>query len=84
MIHAIVEVESVPAGEQLTATWSIDGTPVDAIATTATIDTATASGTVSFALAWEGEAFWPVGTLGVTITASSGATTAGEIQIVST
>ncbi len=83
-IYAVVPVESVTAGETLTAQWSIDGTPIDAIGSTVTIDEASESGWGSFALTWEGETLWPVGTLGIAISASSGVTATGEVQIEST
>ena len=41
-------------------------------------------GTSQVRLTWSGDALWPVGTLGVTITASSGATATGTILIEST
>ncbi len=83
-IHAAVSVDTVQAGETLTATWALDGVAIDAIDSTVTIDEASEMGWVSFSLAWEGETLWPVGVLEVAITAGSGATTTGEIQIEST
>ncbi len=83
-IYAVVPVDSVTAGETVTAQWSIDGVPIDALGSTVTIDEASESGWVSFALTWEGETLWPVGTLGIAISASSGATATGEVQIEST
>jgi len=83
-IHAAVPVETVQAGETLTATWALDGVPIDAIDSTVTIEEVSEMGWVSFSIAWEGETLWPVGILEVTITASSGATTTGVIQIEST
>lgn len=83
-IHAVVPVENVPAGETLTAQWSIDGVAIDAIDTTVTVDEATSAGWVSFALTWSGDALWPVGTLGINIAAASGAAASGDIQIHST
>ena len=79
-----MQIEAVPAGERLTATWSLDGVAIDGINATVTIDEASGQGWVSFSLMWEGEALWPVGVLGVTISAESGATASGEIQIEST
>ncbi len=84
VIHAAVPIEAVQAGETLTAVWFLDGVAIDGIASTVTIDEASDQGWVSFSLTWEGEAFWPVGMLEVTITADSGATTGGAIQIEST
>lgn len=84
VVHAVVQIEAVPAGERLTATWSLDGVAIDGINATVTIDEASGQGWVSFSLTWEGEALWPIGVLGVTISAESGAATSGEIQIEST
>ncbi len=83
-IYAVVPVEAVSAGETMTASWALDGDVIDAIGSTATIDGASASGWVSFSLVWEGETLWPVGTLEITISASSGAVVTGAIQIEST
>ncbi len=83
-IYAVVAVESVSAGEMLTASWALDGVAIDAIDSTVNIDEASASGWVSFSLVWEGETLWPVGTLEIAVSASSGATARGEIQIEST
>jgi hypothetical protein len=84
VIYAVVNVTSVVSGETLTANWSLDDVPIDAIETTVTIDQSTDAGWASFALTWEGEALWPVGTLQVTISGSSGASTTGTIVIEST
>src|SRR5680860_1715930 len=37
-VYAAVEVENASAGDTLTATWSLDGAPIDAIGSTVTID----------------------------------------------
>lgn len=74
-------VESVPAGETLTANWALDGVAIDAVDSTVTLDGTSESGWVSFSLAWEGETLWPVGTLEITITARSGATVTGAVEI---
>lgn len=84
VIYAVAPVQSVVAGEKVTANWSLDGVPIDALATTVTLDEATDSGWVSFALTWEGETFWPVGSLEVSLSASSGSTVTSSIQIEST
>ncbi len=84
VIYAVVNVTSVISGETLTASWSLDDVPIDAIGSTVTIDASTGAGWASFALTWEGEALWPVGTLQVTISGSSGASTTGTIEIAST
>jgi len=83
-IYALVSASDIPAGETLTAAWTMDEIAVDGAGASVTIDEAAASGWVSFSLTWNGEALWPVGTLGITISSSSGATTTGTIRIEST
>jgi hypothetical protein len=84
VIYAVVRVDTATAGDALDAVWALDEVPIDAIASSVTIDEAAAAGWVSFSLTWEGESLWPLGTLAVTITATSGASTSGTIQIQST
>lgn len=83
VIYAAVEIENAFAGETLAAAWSLDDVPIDAIDSTITIDQDAGAGWISFSLAWEGESLWPIGTLGIEISASSGATTTGAIQVTS-
>jgi len=80
-IVVALEVEHVPAGESFTAAWSLDGTPIEGIASNATVEGASDSAWVAFTLDWNGEVLWPVGELGVTITSSSGESTSGTIFI---
>jgi hypothetical protein len=82
-IHAAVDVTGLSRGVSFEASWTINGMPVEGIGQTVVIDEPAPAGWVSFSLVWEGEVLWPVGTLGVTITASSGEATSGEIRIVS-
>jgi hypothetical protein len=84
VIYAVVNVKNVVDGETLTASWSLDDVPIDAIASSVTLSTPSGSGWASFALTWEGESLWPVGTLQVTISGSSGASATGMIEIEST
>jgi len=83
VIYAAVEVENAPAGETLSANWSLDEEPIDAIDSTVTIDSESETGWVAFTLTWDGDSLWPTGVLGIEITASSGATSSGEVQITS-
>ena len=83
VIYAAVEGTNLDQGETVNATWSLDGQPIEGIDDTVTIEEDAERGWVTFSLTWEGEALWPVGQLGVTITASTGAMTTGQIQIVS-
>ena len=83
VIYASVEGTNLDQGETVTATWTLDGQPIEGIDSAVTIEEDAERGWVTFSLPWEGEAMWPVGQLGVTITASTGATSTGQIQIVS-
>ncbi len=84
VIHAAVEATNLEAGEELTAIWTINGAQIEGTVSTVEIEEAIDVGWVSFALTWEGVGLWPVGTLGITITASNGTTTSSSISIVST
>jgi hypothetical protein len=83
VIFAGATVSNAPAGTELSAVWTIDGLAVEGLSETVTIEDGAASGWVSFSLTWEGETLWPVGQLGVTITADSGESTTGTVMIVS-
>lgn len=83
-IHAVAAIEHANPGTEFTAAWTMDGLPVDGAGTTVVIDDGAASGWVSFSLTWNGEALWPVGELGITITAATGETSSGTVQITST
>lgn len=83
-IYAVVEVANVQPGSSFSATWTMDGTAIPELDGQTTLETGASSGQIAFHLIWEGAALWPVGTLGVTITASSGEMVSGDVQIVST
>ncbi len=80
-IHAALEVGNLPAGSILTAAWEINGSPIEALESTITVDQARSLGWVEFRLDWVGEARWPVGTLTIRITANTGETVEGEARI---
>ena len=83
-IYAVVDVVNAQPGTSFAASWTIDGTEIPALDSQTTLEVGAASGQVAFHLTWDGATLWPVGTLGVTITASSGETVSGTVQIVST
>lgn len=81
-IVAVVEATWVPAGTTFTAEWSIDGESVPDVSTSVTVEETMSDAWVSFAFERvEGEVF-PLGVLEVTITASSGESVTGSIEIV--
>jgi len=81
VIYAAVKTGSLAAGTTLTATWTFNGQPVEGIDVAVTADEARGAGWVEFHLEWNGATLWPVGTLGVTITASTGESTKGTVEI---
>lgn len=80
-IHALVETGPLAAGTTLTAAWTFNGQPIEGIDVTVTADEARGPGWAEFRLEWNGAALWPVGTLTVRITASTGESTEGSIEI---
>ena len=82
-IYAVVDVANVQPGGSFLATWTIDGTAIPELDSKATLEDGASSGQIAFHLTWDGAALWPVGVLGVEITASSGETISGAVEIVS-
>lgn len=83
-IYAVVEVANVQPGASFSAAWTMDGTAISELDSQTTLEAGASSGQIAFHLTWEGAALWPVGELGATITASSGESVSGVVQIVST
>lgn len=80
-IHAAVHVRNCPAGGTLTAAREINGSPIEALATTIEVVEAQTAGWSQFRLAWSGETRWPVGTLSVRIPANTGESVEGAVRI---
>ena len=74
-------VRNLPAGGTLTAAWEINGSPIEALATTIDASEARPAGWVDFRLDWTGQTWWPAGTLSIRITADSGEAVEGEVRI---
>ncbi len=83
VIHAVAQLSAVPPGTRYTAEWTINGQTIEGKSETVEVSDGAASGWISFSLTWTGEALWPVGALGVTITADTGESITGTVQIVS-
>ncbi|HYJ13292.1 MAG TPA: hypothetical protein VEW66_06855 [Thermomicrobiales bacterium] len=83
-IYAVVEVANVQPGSSFSAAWTMDGTAIPELDSQTSLEAGASKGQIAFHLNWDGAALWPVGTLGVTITADSGETVSGEVLIVST
>lgn len=80
-IIAAVNVEQLPAGAELTATWTIDGTEVPDAAMSATSERAVTDAWVTFRFDRADDRLFPLGDLVVTITASDGEAVSGEVEI---
>jgi hypothetical protein len=83
VVYAVVQLQHVPAGTTVTGTWTMNGMPVEGREASESIEQETEAGWLAFSLTWHGETLWPTGTLGITVTASSGEQTSAEIQITS-
>lgn len=81
IIYAAFEVSKLPAGGTLTARWSINGHPVDALATTIRAEQDRPAGWAEFDLVWNGQILWPVGTLTIVITSSTGDGVKSSVEI---
>ena len=80
-VYAVLETGPLAAGTTLTATWAFNTQPIDGRDVTLDTDTARSAGWVEFHLEWTDTALWPVGVLAVEITASSGESTRGTVEI---
>lgn len=81
IIYAVVRTGPLAEGTTLTATWAFNGQPIEGIDVAVTAEEARGAGWVEFHLEWKGASLWPIGTLAVTITASSGESTEGTVEI---
>lgn len=80
-IYAAFEVMNLPQGSTLTATWRINGRLVEGLESTIQVNEAQPAGWAEFHLDWEGRTMWPVGTLGILITSSTGETVESSVRI---
>lgn len=81
VIYAVVRTGPLAEGTTLTATWTFNDQPVEGIDVAVKADEARGAGWVEFHLEWNGATLWPVGTLAVTITASTGESTESAVEI---
>lgn len=83
-VYAVLETGPLAAGTTLTATWAFNSQPIDGRDVILRTGTAQSAGWVEFHLEWTDTALWPVRTLGVEITASTGESTRGMVEIQNT
>lgn len=83
-VYAVVKTGPLAAGTTLTATWTFNGQPISGTNVVLSADSALTAGWVEFHLEWNGLGLWPIGNLAVEITASSGESVRGTVEIRST
>ncbi|MGI8484232.1 MAG: hypothetical protein ACR2OU_08210 [Thermomicrobiales bacterium] len=81
-VYAFVQYGGMPARTSLSATWTIDGTPIPGILQSITVDTARGAGWIEFHLDWTAAGTWPRGALGISIEIDGKPMTSGSVQIV--
>jgi hypothetical protein len=84
VIHAVVRTGPLPAGITLTARWSFNGQPVEGATPMVTATDGREAGWIEFHLEWTGGGLWPVGTLGVNVSATTGEAISGTVEIAGT
>lgn len=80
-IVAVVPAANVPAGTEFTATWTIDGLNVPEATMTATVEQEMSTAWVAFEFLRDEGRYFPLGELEVTVTATSGETVEGSVEI---
>lgn len=81
VIHAVVRTGPLAADTSLTARWSFNGQPIEGADATVTATGPRDAGWFEFHLEWTGSGLWPVGTLGIDVTASTGESITSEVTI---
>ncbi len=81
-IVADIPAYALPAGSQVSATWSYNNTSLDAFATTLTIDHLQAEQWLSFQLNRNAETPWPTGVYEITISLNGQATQSASIEVI--
>lgn len=80
-VVAVVPARNVPAGTEFTATWTIDDLDVPEANMSVTVEQDMSTAWVAFEFVRDDDRYFPLGTLEVTVTASSGETVDGSVEI---
>lgn len=80
-IVAVVEASNVPAGTTFTASWTIDGQEVPEAEMRTTVGQDMTTAYVAFRFLRAEDRYFPLGELAVTVTAGSGETISGAVEI---
>jgi len=80
-VYAFVQTNGLPAGTTVTATWTIDGTPIPGISQSK-IEPAHGAGWIEFHLDWTAGGSWPRGALGISVAIDGKPASSGSVQIV--
>lgn len=81
-VYAFVQTNGLPAGTTVTATWTIDGTPIPGISQSMKIEPAHGAGWIEFHLDWTAGGSWPRGALGISVAIDGKPVSSGSVQIV--
>lgn len=82
LIVANVPAYVLPAGSQVSATWSYNNTSLDAFATTLTIDQPRAEQWLTFQLNRNTETAWPTGVYEITVSLNGQVAQSGSIEVI--
>ena len=80
-VYALAPVRGAPAGSVVSATWALNGTPIEGSTQEVRIADDVAGGWVAFQLRWTGEGAWPPGVLSVSLTANGRPASDGSVQL---
>src|SRR5699024_3096954 len=81
-IIAAVNVEQLPGGTELVASWTIDGVEVPDARMTVATEATVVDAWVTFQFTRDGATLFPLGVLEVTITGGEGSEVTDEVEIV--
>jgi hypothetical protein len=81
-IVANVPAYALPAGSQVSATWSYNNTSLDAFATTLTIDQPQAEQWLTFQLSRNTETMWPTGVYEITVSLNGQVAQSASIEVI--
>lgn len=81
-IIAVVQVENLATGTDFTATWTLNDVPIAGTDMRVTAEDDMSSAWIAFSFTRDANRRYPVGQLGVTITASDGAMRESSVRIV--
>lgn len=83
-IYAVLPVVRIDARSTISATWTYNGTSLDALGSSVTVNEAREGGWIEFHLNRTGAELWPDGTYEITVSANGRVVQTGEVRIETT